>query len=346
VKCFNVTKRPDYHAVQDRSSTPWRKGAASAPSGARGCGRMLKTRASRHRPIARDTLSSISPPSFGAGKLRWMEPSIYEFPDIFRRVHMERPGEIDEEVLFLRQVWRRHYARPVRRLIDIASGDSPHGQIFARDGIEAVGVDESTAMIAAGRRQSRWIRASGFDRCKVQSRIMGGIRFYRRKIDRFKLPERPFDAAIFMCETFPVIRTNAALMSHLKSVAATLKHRGLYCIDVDRHDGVELVRRRRPWRERKVKIGPVGVDVREFYRPIEWHDAMHSIYELECTIHFPEGKVVTRDLIPVRYTTPPLMELIARASGCFELIACYPDLSFARPIENCNGRWLAVLRRT
>jgi SAM-dependent methyltransferase len=252
-----------------------------------------------------------------------MEPSIYEFPDIFRRVHMERPGEIDEEVLFLRQVWRRHYARPVRRLIDIASGDSPHGQIFARDGIEAVGVDESTAMIAAGRRQSRWIRASGFDRCKVQSRIMGGIRFYRRKIDRFKLPERPFDAAIFMCETFPVIRTNAALMSHLKSVAATLKHRGLYCIDVDRHDGVELVRRRRPWR-----------------------DAMHSIYELECTIHFPEGKVVTRDLIPVRYTTPPLMELIARASGCFELIACYPDLSFARPIENCNGRWLAVLRRT
>ena len=121
--------------------------------------------------------------------------------------------------------------------------------------------------------------------------------------------------------------------------------RRLYCIDIDRHDGVDLVRRRRLWRERKVKIGTLRVDVREFHRPIEWHDAMHSIYELECTIHFPKRRVVTRDLIPVRYTTPPLMDLIARASGCFGLIASYPDLSFTRPIEECGGRWLAVLKR-
>ena len=46
--------------------------------------------------------------------------------------------------------------------------------------------------------------------------------------------------------------TNAALMTHLKSVAATLKRGGLYCIDIDRHDGVDLVRRRSLWRERRV----------------------------------------------------------------------------------------------
>jgi hypothetical protein len=39
------------------------------------------------------------------------------------------------------------------------------------------------------------------------------------------------------------------------------------------------------------------------------------------------------------------MNLLARASGCFELIACYPDLSFTRPLAQCDGRWLAVLRR-
>jgi hypothetical protein len=87
------------------------------------------------------------------------------------------------------------------------------------------------------------------------------------------------------------------------------------------------------------------VDVREFHRPIEWHDGMHSIYELECTIHFPKRGVVTRDFIPVRYATPPLMDLIARASGYFELIACYSDLSFTQPIKECGGRWLAVLKR-
>jgi SAM-dependent methyltransferase len=259
-----------------------------------------------------------------------MEPSIYEFPDIFRRVHMERPGEIEQETAFLQGVWRHHYRRPVARVLDLACGNSPHGQILARAGIATVGVDDSPMMIAAGRAESRRLEA---------------IRFYRRKIERFKLPERPFDAAIFMCETFPLLRTNAALMSHLQSVAALLKRGGLFCIDIDRHDGVDLVKRRRLWRERKVKIGPVRVDVREFYRPIAWHDAMHSIYELECTIRFPDRKVLTRDLIPVRYTTPPLMELLARASGRFELIACYPDLSFTRPLAQCDGRCLAVLRR-
>lgn len=259
-----------------------------------------------------------------------MEPSIYEFPDIFRRVHLERSGEIEQESTFLQEVWRRHYPKPVTRVLDLACGNSPHGQILAHAGIETVGVDDSPTMISAGRAESHRLDA---------------IRFYRRKIERFSLPERPFDAAIFMCETFPIIRTNAALMSHLKSVAALLKRGGLYCVDIDRHDGVDLVKRRRLWRERKVRIGTVRVDVREFHRPIEWYDAMHSIYELECTIRFPTRKVVTRDLIPVRYTTPTLMELLARASGCFELIASYPDLSFTRPLAECGGRWFTVLKR-
>ena len=261
-----------------------------------------------------------------------MERSIYEFPDIFRRVHMERPGEIEQETAFLQELWRRHYRRTVRRVLDIACGNSPHGQILARSGLAAVGVDGSATMIAAGR---------------AESRGLASMRFYRRPIERFRLPERPFDAAIFMCETFPVLTTNSALMSHLKSVGALLRPGGLYCIDIDRHDGIDLVRRRRLWRERKVRIGAMRVEVREFHRPIEWHDALHSIYELECTIRFPDRRVVvTRDTIPVRYTAPPLMELLARASGCFEMIACYPDLSLTRPLAQCDGRWFAVLRRT
>ena len=72
---------------------------------------------------------------------------------------------------------------------------------------------------------------------------------------------------------------------------------------------------------------------------------MHSIYELECTIHFPTGPVVTRDIVPVRYTLPSLLELAARACGYFTMVACYADLSLTRPIEKCYGRWLGVLRR-
>jgi SAM-dependent methyltransferase len=259
-----------------------------------------------------------------------MEPSIYEFPEIFRRVHMERPEDLANEVAFLKLVWQRHLTRPVRHVLDIACGDSPHGQILVRDGVNVVGIDRSPTMIAAGR---------------AHATDVASMRFYRRPIEKFTIREKPFDAAFFMSETFPVLRTNSDLMYHFKSVGRHVRAGGLYCVDIDRHDGVEVTSTRRLWRQRKVRVGRVAVEVREFHQPIAWHDAMQSIYELECTIHFPERTVVTRDVIPVRYTTPPLMELAARASGAFAMIAAYPDLSFNEPVESCQGRWLAVLRR-
>jgi SAM-dependent methyltransferase len=260
-----------------------------------------------------------------------MEPSIYHFPDIFRRVHMEGPGDIEREVEFLKDVWRRHLKWPVRRVLDIACGNSPHGQIYARAGIEVAGVDRSPTMIAAGRSEAAGLK---------------GLRFYRRRIEQFRLPERPFDAAFFMSETFPIMTRNRDIITHLESVAALLKRGGLYCLDIDYQGGIELINTRSLWRERTVHAGDAQVEVREYHRPIEWHEAIHSIYELECTIHFADRSVITRDVIPVRYITPPLMDLTARASRKFEMLAAYADLSLTRPIAQCYGRWLAVLRRT
>ena len=258
-----------------------------------------------------------------------MEPSIYKYPAIFRRVHMEKPAEIGAEADFMREVWRRHLKRPVRRVLDVACGDSPHGIALARAGITVAGIGRSLTMIAAGR------KAAG----------AAPIRFYRRSIGRFQLPERAFDAAFFMSETFPIMTGNQALLSHLVSVGRLLRRGGLYCVDIDRHDGVEVVTARRLWRKRRVLAAGTRVDVREYHRPIAWSSGLHSIYELECTIHFPAGPVVTRDIVPVRYTLPSLLELAARASGYFAMVACYADLSFTRPIEKCYGRWLGVLRR-
>jgi SAM-dependent methyltransferase len=260
-----------------------------------------------------------------------MEHSIYEFPAIFRRVHMERPGEIEAETAFMREVWRRHRQRPVRRVLDMACGNSPHGQIFARDGLAVVGIDRSPVMLEAGRKEAA---------------SLPNLRFYKRNIERFRVPEKPFDAAFMMSETFPVMTDNTAVIAHLRSVGRLLKRGALYCIDIDRHDGIKLEVRRRVWRRRRVKIGRIRVAVRELHRPIVWHSALHSLYELECTIRFPDrGKVVTRDLIPVRYISPPVMQLMAAASGMFRMAAAYPDLSFSATLDECWGRWLAVLRR-
>jgi len=262
-----------------------------------------------------------------------MEPSVYQYPSIFRRVHMEKPGEIEEETDFLRKVWRRHLKRPVRRVLDIASGDSPHGRILAREGMRVVGIDRSPTMIAAG---------------KQSSREGGGVRFYRREIKRFAIPERRFDAAFFMSETFPVLISNRDLLSHLQSVGNLLQRDGLYCIDIDKMDRIRMVRERKRWQQRMVRTDDAVVDVTTYDRPFPWHSGIGSIFELECQIRFrerPEEVVTTRDVIPIRYTIPPLLELAAKASRMFEMIAVYTDLSFITPLDECDRRWMGVLRR-
>lgn len=261
-----------------------------------------------------------------------MEPSIYQYPDVFRRAHLESPGEIPAEVIFLQQVWRRHRSRATRRILDIACGDSPHGRLLAGNGngFEVVGIDRSPTMIAAGRRKAG---------------AVANLRFYRRPIEKFILPERAFDAAIFMSETFPVIVENADLLSHLRSVGRALKRGGLYCIDIDRQDPIPRVPRRTIWRARTATALGASLDIREFHRPIAWHSPLHSIYELECSIKFSSGAVTTRDLIPVRYTIPATLELAALASGTFKMVAAYCDLSFTKPLDRCRYRWMGVLRR-
>ena len=283
---------------------------------------------SGHYPAVRREISSVDLKCAPSVRSSPMEPSIYEYPDVFRRAHLESPGEIPAEVVFLQQVWKRHRKSPTRRILDIACGDSPHGRLLAGDGFEVVGIDRSPTMIAAGRRKAN-----------------ANLRFYRRSIEKFTLPERAFDAAIFMSETFPVIVENADLLSHLKSVGRALKRGGLYCIDIDRQDPIARVPQRTMWRERTARAGGVALDIREFHRPIAWHSPLHSIYELECTINFPAGAVTTRDLIPVRYTTPSTLELAALASGMFKMVAAYCDLSFTKPLDKCRYRWLGVLRR-
>jgi SAM-dependent methyltransferase len=262
-----------------------------------------------------------------------MEPSVYEYPSIFRRVHMERPGEIEEETEFLQKVWRRHLKKPVRRVLDIASGDSPHGQILVREGMRVVGVDRSPTMIAAGRKESREV---------------AGVRFYRREINQFSLPERPFEVAFFMSETFPVLVTNQDLLSHLHSVGQLLQKGGLYCIDIDKMDRIRMVHARKRWQRRKVRTPDATIEVTTYDRPFPWHSATQSIFELECQIKFrdrPDRVVTTRDVIPIRYTVPPLLELAAKASRMFEMIAAYSDLSFVKPLDECDRRWLGVLQR-
>jgi hypothetical protein len=94
-----------------------------------------------------------------------------------------------------------------------------------------------------------------------------------------------------------------------------------------------------------VRNADAVVTVQTYNRPFSWHLGLHQVFELECEIHFRDRTVTTRDVIPIRYTVPPLLELAAEASRMFQMIAVYTDLSFATPLDQCDRRWMGVLKR-
>ena len=201
-----------------------------------------------------------------------MEPSIYEYPDIFRRAHLESPGEIPAEVVFLQQVWNRHRKSPTRRILDIACGDSPHGRLLAGDGFEVVGIDRSPTMIAAGRRKAGECESSLLPpadrkvhsprariRCRdLHVRNISGDRRERRTCSRISNPS--------------AVRSSAAACT-----ASTSTARIRFRASGSARCGASA--RRAPAASHS--------EIREFHRPIAWHSPLHSIYELECTINFP-----------------------------------------------------------
>jgi SAM-dependent methyltransferase len=202
---------------------------------------------------------------------------------------MEIPGAIADEVVFMRKLWRRHAAGPVRRVLDVACGNSPHGQILARKGVYVAGIDRSAEMIAAGKREG--------------ARLGDRLVFYRREIERFRLPEGGFDSAFFMSETFPVMVSNGDVLDHLRSVGRALRKGALYFVDIDRHNPDWPISGRHYWRRRKVRVGDARVEGAEYRRGTSWDKGVW-IYELCCRIEFPDRAVQTRALLPVRYTLP------------------------------------------
>jgi SAM-dependent methyltransferase len=134
-------------------------------------------------------------------------PRLYEIA-----FDMNRKSEVD----FLVHCFKRYARRPVRRVLDIACGTGPHLIRLAERGFQLTGLDLSPKNVEyLGHR----LRAKGL---AAELRI-GDMTDFRLR--------RPVDAAVCMQDSQGHLLTNAALLSHLRSVSRALAPGGLYVFD-------------------------------------------------------------------------------------------------------------------
>ena len=138
---------------------------------------------------------------------------VYKHPKYYDIAFSYR--DIPEEVDFIEDVVRRYSKVPVRRVLELASGNSPHMAQLCRRGYEYVGLEISPEMIAYSRERIRDER--------LRAQILSG------DMRDFVL-EQPVDCVlVFVGSLF--VQDDDELESHLHSVARALSPGGLYMLD-------------------------------------------------------------------------------------------------------------------
>lgn len=137
----------------------------------------------------------------------YSHPKYYEIAFGFR-------GDCKSETDFFEECMRRHSTIPVKRVLEIASGPSPHLKELARRGYEYIGVDLNPAMLDYAREKAKSIGAPAT--------------FLEADMRDFRL-DVPADFAYVTLGSLYVESTEA-LLSHFHSVAASLRSGGLYVL--------------------------------------------------------------------------------------------------------------------
>lgn len=135
------------------------------------------------------------------------EPRYYEIAFSYRDI----AAEVDTfEVCF-----QRYAQRPVRSVLELASGNSPHLEELLQRGYAYTGLDRSQAMLEYSARKA--------------SALPGEATFVHADMLDFSL-DRTFDFAFIMLGSLSA-RNTEQVLSHLRSVAAALNRGGLYLLD-------------------------------------------------------------------------------------------------------------------
>jgi hypothetical protein len=232
--------------------------------------------------------------------------SLYDFPEIYELVLARAPGVIESEVASIQQLLAQRNMQQAR-ILELACGACAHGLLLAQAGCHVTGVDRAPAMLQMAEQRA----------------AVAGIQLdlFQGDIIDFDLTSAPFDAIIFMYETFPVITEYAALVQHFAAVRRHIKPHGLYIIDLDaRKHGVGIASGE--WGRRTLTVAQGTVETWNEDLPGDWvAGTSHMI--LHCRITLDGITQPTRDDWRLRVYSPWDLRVLLKTIAGWQLDGFY-----------------------
>lgn len=224
--------------------------------------------------------------------------SIYDFPDVYDAVLRRPVGEINYEVRSVVSLLKRREVLS-GRILELACGTCTHGILLAQAGFQVAGMDMSRTMLDGAR-----------DRAEASN---VSLELFEGDWTNFRLDTEPFDAVLFMSETFPLITEYEDIVSHFCSVRRHLKPDGIYIVDVDvNRRGINT--ESAMWGKRTVPFRDGSIEIWNEDFPGDWVRGTNRMV-MHCRFHVGEAVVETADEWVIRNDSPWNLSVLILSLG-------------------------------
>ncbi len=254
--------------------------------------------------------------------------ALYDYPDYYELAFSFR--DISHEVTCFEQLFERFAKVPVRRVLELACGPSPHLRELCRRGYEYHGLDTNENMLAAGQRkvtESTWT-----------------AEFHKASMIDFNVDTTYQFAFVALGSLYA--RNTEELSSHFSSLARALDPGALYLLDwcVQFGQSPAFSETGQSWTmEKEGIVVEVNVTLRDV-------DPVEQIVQEVATLNVTDcGRSLTissSDLQRVMY--PQEFLLLTDAMDEFEFVGWWNDWDLNQPLSQATGeinRPIVLLRR-
>jgi len=246
-------------------------------------------------------------------------PKYYEIAFSFREIYHE--VDVFEEAI-------KKFSRiPVKRVLEIGCGNSPHLEELIKRGYEYIGIDLSKAMIRYSQKKASTIR--------------GSAKFVCANMVDFSLNTKVDFAYILLGSLY--VKNTKELISHFNSVSQVLKKGGLYFLD-GCIQFTPSTRYSESW-----EIEHKGIKVKTTYST-QIVNSLEKTFEEVILLNVNDKgktkKIVERTIKHSIYPQEFLFFIANRKD--FEFIGFWNNWNLSQPLQGTNriSRPIAIVRKT